>query len=286
MPTPVRADDVTRMTDALFIEKSWKSPSASKFWVLLLLATVIATAGVIADSTATVIGAMIVAPLMTPILGIAARDRARRQAGAPAQRGVRRRRRPLVIAVAWLISQIEPARRRLRHQHPGRRRASAPASSTCSRPWPRARSARSRSYDATSATPCPASRSRSRSCRRWPSSECSCRSGATPTPSQALLLFGTNVAAIIATGTIVLALYRVRDVAQESGQVQGGLGKGTIAVIGALVVIVMVPLGIGTAQRRLRPARAARRRRRSRRPGPTRPAGRSPPCRSSTGRSS
>ena len=46
MPTPVRADDVTRMTDALFIEKSWKSPSASKFWVLLVLATIIATAGV------------------------------------------------------------------------------------------------------------------------------------------------------------------------------------------------------------------------------------------------
>jgi uncharacterized membrane protein len=37
----------------------------------LTLAAVIATAGVIADSTATVIGAMIVAPLMTPILGTA-----------------------------------------------------------------------------------------------------------------------------------------------------------------------------------------------------------------------
>jgi uncharacterized hydrophobic protein (TIGR00271 family) len=40
--------------------------------VLLLLATVIATFGVLSDSTATVIGAMIVAPLMGPIMGTAA----------------------------------------------------------------------------------------------------------------------------------------------------------------------------------------------------------------------
>jgi uncharacterized hydrophobic protein (TIGR00271 family) len=37
---------------------------------LLLLSAVIATAGVVSDSTATVIGAMIIAPLMTPILGV------------------------------------------------------------------------------------------------------------------------------------------------------------------------------------------------------------------------
>ena len=43
----------------------------SRFWILLFLAGIIATAGVAADSTATVIGAMIVAPLMTPILGTA-----------------------------------------------------------------------------------------------------------------------------------------------------------------------------------------------------------------------
>ncbi|HEY9310728.1 TIGR00341 family protein [Williamsia sp.] len=42
----------------------------SAFWVMLLLSGVIATAGVASDSTATVIGAMIVAPLSTPILGV------------------------------------------------------------------------------------------------------------------------------------------------------------------------------------------------------------------------
>ena len=62
--------DVTRMRDALFFEGPERGHRLSKFWVLLTLAAVIAGAGVITDSTATVIGAMIVAPLMTPILGI------------------------------------------------------------------------------------------------------------------------------------------------------------------------------------------------------------------------
>lgn len=43
----------------------------SAFWLFLVLSAVIATAGVLADSTATVIGAMIIAPLSTPIMGIA-----------------------------------------------------------------------------------------------------------------------------------------------------------------------------------------------------------------------
>ncbi|MGB9176524.1 MAG: TIGR00341 family protein [Methanoregula sp.] len=42
------------------------------FIVLLALATVIATYGVVTDSTASVIGAMIIAPLMTPIMASAA----------------------------------------------------------------------------------------------------------------------------------------------------------------------------------------------------------------------
>ncbi|HQR25498.1 MAG TPA: DUF389 domain-containing protein [Nocardioides sp.] len=43
----------------------------SAFWTMLALSAVIASAGVLADSTATVIGAMIIAPLSTPIMGIA-----------------------------------------------------------------------------------------------------------------------------------------------------------------------------------------------------------------------
>jgi len=59
------------MVDAPYIDGPVRGRMQSRFWILLLLAAVIATAGVVADSTATVIGAMIVAPLMTPILGTA-----------------------------------------------------------------------------------------------------------------------------------------------------------------------------------------------------------------------
>lgn len=61
--------DVRRMRNQLFFEGDDLSARLSRFWLLLVLAAVIASAGVVGDSTATVIGAMIVAPLMVPILG-------------------------------------------------------------------------------------------------------------------------------------------------------------------------------------------------------------------------
>jgi uncharacterized hydrophobic protein (TIGR00271 family) len=69
MPT-VTATDLDRMRDQLFFDGPEVGRKQSRFWVLLLLAGAIASAGVVGDSTATVIGAMIVAPLMVPILGI------------------------------------------------------------------------------------------------------------------------------------------------------------------------------------------------------------------------
>jgi uncharacterized hydrophobic protein (TIGR00271 family) len=62
--------DVQRMRDDLFFEGPSRGRRLSRFWLLLILSGVIASAGVVSDSTATVIGAMIVAPLMTPILGM------------------------------------------------------------------------------------------------------------------------------------------------------------------------------------------------------------------------
>lgn len=61
--------DIARMREQLFFEGDDLSRRLSRFWLLLVLAAVIAAAGVVSDSTATVIGAMIVAPLMVPILG-------------------------------------------------------------------------------------------------------------------------------------------------------------------------------------------------------------------------
>ena len=56
----------------LFFEGERKNKQIVNFIVLLALATVIATYGVVTDSTASVIGAMIIAPLMTPIMASAA----------------------------------------------------------------------------------------------------------------------------------------------------------------------------------------------------------------------
>jgi uncharacterized membrane protein len=69
MPS-IATDDIARMRERLFSDGPESRRKQSAFWTLLLLAAAIASAGVVADSTATVIGAMIVAPLMTPILGI------------------------------------------------------------------------------------------------------------------------------------------------------------------------------------------------------------------------
>ena len=61
--------DITRMRDRLLFDGADAGRKLIAFWTLLALASVIAAAGIVGDSTATVIGAMIVAPLMTPILG-------------------------------------------------------------------------------------------------------------------------------------------------------------------------------------------------------------------------
>lgn len=57
--------------DAVYLFEGDVEAKQSRFWLLLVLAAGIATAGVIGDSTATVIGAMIVAPLAVPIQGVA-----------------------------------------------------------------------------------------------------------------------------------------------------------------------------------------------------------------------
>ena len=65
----VDAEQLLHMRDAVFFDGPEASRRMSRFWILLTLAAVIASTGVVGDSTATVIGAMIVAPLMIPIQG-------------------------------------------------------------------------------------------------------------------------------------------------------------------------------------------------------------------------
>lgn len=62
-------NEVGHMRDAVLFEGPESGRRQSRFWLLLVLASLIAAAGVVADSTATVIGAMIVAPMLLPIQG-------------------------------------------------------------------------------------------------------------------------------------------------------------------------------------------------------------------------
>lgn len=58
--------------EAVYLVGGDTGAAQSRFWLLLVLSAGIATAGIVSDSTATVIGAMIVAPLAVPIQGSAA----------------------------------------------------------------------------------------------------------------------------------------------------------------------------------------------------------------------
>lgn len=68
---PVTLAEVDRICDALIFEQGRPGPKFVKFSILLLLASSIASFGLLGDSVAAVIGAMIVAPLMLPIMGLA-----------------------------------------------------------------------------------------------------------------------------------------------------------------------------------------------------------------------
>jgi uncharacterized hydrophobic protein (TIGR00271 family) len=59
------------LTSDLDLNEGDTRAKRSAFWTMLALAACIACAGILADSTATVIGAMIIAPLSTPIMGTA-----------------------------------------------------------------------------------------------------------------------------------------------------------------------------------------------------------------------
>lgn len=58
-----------QMRESVFFDGPEAPARYSRFWLLLVLSAIIASAGVVADSTAAVIGAMIVAPLLGPIQG-------------------------------------------------------------------------------------------------------------------------------------------------------------------------------------------------------------------------
>ena len=246
--TRVTADDLERMTSRLYVTVGRdRHDKWTAFWVLLTLAAVIASAGVVADSTATAIGAMIVAPLMTPILGTALAivlvDRRR----VLVNLGLVVAGAALVVVVGFLLG--------LTHQVD---LVAATNSQIAGRVSPRL-------IDLVAALATGVVGAfalvRSDVSDTLPGVAIAIslvpplavvgltlESGAPDEALGALLLFGTNVTAIIATGVAVLTGYRLRAVAASAGQPVGRLRGSTLLVIVMSVVLVAVPLGIGSAE--------------------------------------
>lgn len=69
--TEAEVDRLNYIADQVFFEGDERNERLVRFSVLVVLSTMIAAFGLLADSVAVVIGAMLVAPLMGPILGVA-----------------------------------------------------------------------------------------------------------------------------------------------------------------------------------------------------------------------
>ena len=69
---PLESGERRRVIDDLFHEGTRAKPFVARFNSLMSLSVAIAVLGIVADSTPVVIGAMLVAPLMSPVLGVSA----------------------------------------------------------------------------------------------------------------------------------------------------------------------------------------------------------------------
>jgi len=243
----VTVDDVDRMRERLYVTEGVHARRKwSSFWTLLVLAGIIASAGVVADSTATVIGAMIVAPLMTPILGTALalvlvdRRQVVHNLGLVLLGGL------VVVAIGYLVGSLHATDV-----------VAATNSQVAGRVSPKlidlvaalatgvvGAFALVRS-DVSDALPGVAI-----AISLVPPLAVvglTLESGAGTEARGALLLFATNVAAIIATGTLVLLAYRVRQVLSDAGHPVEAMSRGALLVVIGTVILVAIPLAWGTA---------------------------------------
>ncbi|MFN8025773.1 MAG: DUF389 domain-containing protein [Acidimicrobiia bacterium] len=238
----VTADDITRMREQLFFDGEARNRKLSRFWMLLLLSAVIATAGVVADSTATVIGAMIVAPLMTPILGVVLGVTLIDRPNLLRSVGLVLAGAASVVFIAWATGHLVtlPVIADTNSQVSGRIEprlidliaalatgavgAIALARSDISDTLPGV-------AIAISLVPPLAVVG------------LTLEAGATSEALGALLLFGTNVAAILLSGIVVMMIYRV---AAQSPEVLGSRSRrrGAVVVIVTAVALVAIPLAI------------------------------------------
>jgi uncharacterized hydrophobic protein (TIGR00271 family) len=237
-------EDLGRMRDQVFFEGPDFNRRLTRFWLLLLLAAVIASAGVVSDSTATVIGAMIVAPLMTPILGIVL--------GVVVADVANVRRCLLllvggslaVLAISWVFGLFVP--------YPV---VAATNAQVAARVAPRI-------VDLVAALATGAvgavALARSDISDTLPGVAIAIslvpplavvgltlESGASREALAALLLFTTNVVAILASGIVVMAFYRVRPESASTSP-PAVRRRSAVLLIAVLLAGVIVPLSINS----------------------------------------
>jgi uncharacterized hydrophobic protein (TIGR00271 family) len=215
----------------------------SRFWVLRVFAAVIGSAGVVSNSTATVIGAMIVAPLMTPILGtllsvVLDRDNLARSPGLVVSGAA------LVVAIGWLFGTLVPFAvvadsndQVAGRVHPQLFDLIAALATGAVGSFALVRSDISDTLPgvaiAISLVPPLAVVG------------ITLESGASDEAAGALVLFPTNAGAILLSRLAVMALYRVARVADA--ETAGGHRRVATVTILAFVVAVTIPLAVSTS---------------------------------------
>jgi uncharacterized hydrophobic protein (TIGR00271 family) len=241
----VAASDVERIISRLFLTHGNRRRNLTNFWILLVLAAVIASAGVVADSTATVIGAMIVAPLMTPILGTALAIVLADRRQLVYHLGLTLAGAAAVVIIGYLLGTV------IRLDV-----VAATNAQVAARVSPRL-------IDLLAALATGLvggfALIRSDVSDTLPGVAIAislvpplavvgltAESGAYSESAGALLLFGTNVAAIIATGTAIMLLARLRQAAVNAGVPVGTLGARTVATVGLSLLLMAVPLAYGS----------------------------------------
>ncbi len=239
--------DVDRITRSFFVGSADRERDLSGYGVLLILAALIASAGIVADSTATVIGAMIVAPLMRPILGIAA-------ALVLVDRRMLTRSVMLVLGSVLLVIGTGVAIGLLTSQ---------PVQAATNGQVAGRVSPRLIDLIAALATGLVGAFAAVRSDVSDTLPGVAIAISLVPPlavvgltleagePGQALgalLLFGTNVTAIVATGVLLFLLGGLRQARLASGQPLGQLKGSTLAIVASTLALVAVPLAIGSAQ--------------------------------------
>ena len=233
--------DLARMRAELLFSGPDASRKLSRFWVLLVLAAVIATAGVVADSTATVIGAMIVAPLMTPILGTVLSAVTGDKANLALSLALVLSGALAVVAIGWLVGSLvtvdvvaDTNTQVAGRVHPRLIDLVAAIATGAVGSFAMVRSDVSDTLPgvaiAISLVPPLAVVG------------LTLEAGATGQASGALLLFLTNVVAILLTGLVVMAIYRVTAAGASEAAAPGAMHRRAVVVVVASVIVLAIPL--------------------------------------------